>query len=90
MCIASSDEERSAAEGACGEDSSSDSSCSSSSESDHRPVERPLKMVNGILPNVGKAFRHKVSKIVHFCSKSTLEDDWTFKTFSCGRSMGKI
>ena len=91
--VASSDEEHPRDEVEDGDSSSSDSSCSSSSESVQQPVERPLKIVKasyGILPNAGKAFRHNVSKIVHFCSKATLEDDWTFKTFSCGRSLGKM
>ena len=91
--IASSDEDPGEGEASDGYGSETSSSLASSDESDFAPQEKPRKMVKTshvILPEAGEAFRHRVSKIVHFCERATLEDGWKLKTFSCGRSLGRM
>ncbi len=91
--IASSDEDPGEGETSDGCGSETSSSLASSDESDFASQEKPRKMVKTshvILPEAGNPFRHRVSKIVHFCEKATLEDGWKLKTFSCGQSLGRM
>ena len=89
--IASSEEDPSEGVASDGYGSETSSSLATSDESDCASQEKPRKMFKTshvILPEAGKAFRHRVSKIVHFCERATLEDGWKLKTFSCGRRLG--
>ena len=89
--IASSEEDPNEGVASDGYGSETSSSLATSDESDCASQEKPRKMFKTshvILPEAGKAFRHRVSKIVHFCERATLEDGWKLKTFSCGRRLG--
>ena len=93
VSIASSDDDLPVEDEVGDSDPVTSSSASSSGESEELQVVRPQKFMKtsyAILPESAKAYRHKVSKVVHFCSKSTLDDGWTLKTFSCGRSLGRL
>ena len=77
VSVASSDDDLPVQDEVGDSDSVTSSSASSSGESEELQVVRPQKFMKtsyASLPESGKAYRHKVSKVVHFCSKSTLDD----------------